>query len=162
MQGLVKCFRDPSWDVLAPLLEKGAVALGKDHELMIRGRRVAKALEKEWIHFHSGSEKYRIMNRARTREFESVERDLDAAFVAGELHITQPPADDIPLGEEAGRRSPDEASDVESKLQSPVRIGKASLTRRSARRPRSRSQGKRSTRRDRRGMSRGLRRTRGK
>eukprot|EP00949_MAST-11_sp_MAST-11-sp1_P001718 g1718.t1 len=125
MRGLVGCFQDPSWDVLEPLLLKGSVALGEDHDLMKRGRRVAAVLEKEWIHFHGGAEQSRIKLRARNRKFESVEEDLDEAFVSGNLPIAPSSAKVVALGDRADERHDDEARDVQQHLHSPIRSFKA-------------------------------------
>ena len=83
---------NPTWETLQTLLEQGDIALGAEHQLVVRGRRLQKALEKESAHkrYLKKNERGRVMRRARKRQFESVEKDLDTAFVEGRL-------DPIPL-----------------------------------------------------------------
>ena len=63
-----------------------------ERQLVVRGQRLQKALEKESAHKRcmKKNERRRVMRRARKRQFESVEKDLDTAFVEGRL-------DPIPL-----------------------------------------------------------------
>ena len=84
---------NPTWETLHALLEQADIALGADHQLVVRGRRLQKALEKESAHkrYMKTNERGRVMRRARKRHFESVEKDLDTAFVEGRLDIPLPP-----------------------------------------------------------------------
>ena len=73
--------------------------LGEDHNLIVRGKKVAKVLEKEWLHFNRSKERRRVMGRARDRKYESVEEELDREFVKGNIHIipSSPPTSPVNL-----------------------------------------------------------------
>jgi tetratricopeptide (TPR) repeat protein len=99
MKGLVQCFADPKWDEINRLLVIGTPLLGEDHNLIVRGKKVAKVLEKEWLHFNRSKERRRVMGRARDRKYESVEEELDREFVKGNIHIipSSPPTSPVNL-----------------------------------------------------------------
>ena len=94
---------NPVWEKLQNLLEQATVALGEDHNLVVRGRRLSLALEKESAHkrYLKVNERGRVMRRARRRGFESVEKELDIAFVEGRLDpIPLPPQSPEPNWQE--------------------------------------------------------------
>ena len=84
---------NPNWETLSNLLREGEVALGVTNDLMVRGKRLIKALEKESAHqrYRKNSQKSLVSGRARARKFESVDQALDLEFVAGRLNIPNAP-----------------------------------------------------------------------
>lgn len=90
---LLSQLKNPSWEILGKLLKEGSVALGETHELMLRGKRLIRALEKESAHqrYRKIDQRDLVAKRARARKFESVELQMDQAFVAGKLSIVPAP-----------------------------------------------------------------------
>ena len=91
LQELVACFADPKWDEINRLLTVGRPLLGDDHELIVRATKIAKVLEKEWLHYNRNKERIRIKKRAAARKYESIEVELDREFVNGNLQIVPDP-----------------------------------------------------------------------
>ena len=93
MKELVVQLTNPNWETLRNLLTEGSVALGDTHELMLRGTRLIKALEKESAHqrYRKNYQKNLVKKRASARKFVSVEKSLDKEFIAGRLNIVAAP-----------------------------------------------------------------------
>ena len=75
------------------LLTEGNTALGEAHDLMVRGTRLLKALEKEsaFQHYRKKKDRKVTQHRASARQFNSVDKELNAKWIQGTLDIAPAP-----------------------------------------------------------------------
>jgi hypothetical protein len=90
---LVKQLSNPTWETLNALLTEGNTALGEEHDLMVRGTRLLKALEKEsaFQHYRKKKDRKVTQHRASARQFNSVDKELNAKWRQGALGIAPAP-----------------------------------------------------------------------
>lgn len=92
-KALLNQLRNPTYETLTNILTDARIALGSESEMVLKGEKLLRALEKESAHQHfwRSRERRRVHVRAQDRRFGGIDRELDEAFRRGDLQIRQAP-----------------------------------------------------------------------